>query len=301
MSKISVPKLSTKTMLVLAGIVVLAVSSYAYFHSVYSSPANVFERMISNSLSSPSVSKRITQDDEVQKLVQIINLQTSPQQLVHTNSILTQTNGGVETTKVTNESIGTLTADFVRYVDIKTNQKNEKNLPFDFSSIINIWGKSEANTPTSSGAELFNQNVLGVVPTANISQPVRGQLIGQIFEDGVYKYDKKTLKRKIENGRPVYVYEVSVQPVAYVTMLKSFAHALGLNQLEQVDPSRYKGSQPLSFIFEIDVWSGQLTKISYKDSSRSESYGAYGARTRVNIPKDSIPVNELQTRLQQIR
>ena len=266
---------------------------------VYSSPTNVFNRMLANSLASPAVSKVVKQNDDSQNLNQKSALVTEPEQIVHAISVLGQTSDA--DTSITTESIGTPSVDYVRYTDIQTSQKNSTGGAFDFSSVTGIWGKAADSDPNSGGAQLFNQTVLGVVPVANVRQPLRKALLDQIKTDGVYKVDAGSVKRQILNGRPVYTYQVEIVPVAYVTMLKNFARAIGLTQLEQVDPTQYKGSPPLKFTFDVDVWSGQLIKVSYDGSDRTESYSGYGARTQVDIPTEHIGVDELQMRLQLIR
>lgn len=281
------------------GIVILIISAGFWWRLVYSSPTNVFDRMLANSLSTSSVTKTTNQADDSQKLTQTTVLVAQPKQIVRSTSVLGQSDD--PDTRITTESIGTPKADFVRYTDIKTSQRNPDGNPFDFSSVIGVWGRTDQGDPDSSSAQLFNQTALGVVPSANLPLPLRRSLLEQIKNDGVYKIDTSSVKRQLVNGRPVYSYKVSVLPVAYVTMLKNFARSLGITRLEQVDPSQYKDSEPLKFTFDIDVWSGQLTKIAYDGSVRTEVYQAYGARTQIEAPASFIAVDELQSRLQQIR
>ncbi len=299
MSKSITSKFSLVKVIVLLGVVLLAVSVVGWWKMVYSSPKNVFDRMIANTLATPAVTKVSNQVDEAQNLNQISALITEPQQIVHSKSVLTQS--ADTNTSVITESIGTPDAEFVRYTDINTSQKSATGGAFDFSSVKGVWGKTDLSDPNSGGGQLFNQAVLGVVPTANVRQPYRDALIKEIKTDGVYKTDYSSVKRQKVNGRPVYTYQVEVTPVPYVTMLKNFARSIGLTQLEQVNPEQYKNSAPLQFTFEIDVWSGQLVKVVYTGSSRTETYGGYGANSPIALPAQSIGVDELQNRLQQIR
>ncbi len=297
MPKTILSKFSSIKLIVVAGLILLAASMAAYWHFVYTNPTHVFDRMLATSLSTSSVTKKIIQGDASQGLDQTAVLVTEPIQQVHSASILTQVSD--VQTKVTTESIGTPPADFVRYNDIKTSQKNAAGQTFDFSSILGIWGKVDQNDTDNGGAQLYNQTLLGVIPMANVAQPDRKQLVNQIKENGVYKIDG-AVKRQFKNGRLVYSYNVTVAPVAYVTLLKSFAHDVGITQLEELDPSQYAGSQPLKFTFDIDVWSNQLIKVTFADSARTETYGSYGARMQVALPVKTIPIGDLQNRLQQI-
>jgi hypothetical protein len=251
--------------------------------------------MLANHLSSVSVGKTVSESGDAQQLEQKVQLTSSPVARVHSSSILKQ--GTTGDTAVTTESISSATADFVRYIDIKTSQKSQNGGAFDFSSVLGLWGKSGED----GSAQLFNQTALGVVPSANLAASQRKELMNIIKETGAYKINPKNVKRTNVAGRPTYSYQVSVSPVGYVTVLKAFARDIGLKQLEAIEPSDYAGGQPLSFTFDVDVWSGQLLKIAYEDSPRSETYGGYGSRTLVALPNDAVEVGELQTRLQQIR
>lgn len=299
MSKSITSQFTVARVITLISIIILAASAAAWWRLVYSSPTNVFDRMLANSLSTSSVTKTSNQSDDSQKLTQTAVLTTQPKQIVRSTSILGQV--ADPDTRVTTESIGTPKADFVRYTDLKTSQKNPDGNPFDFSSVIGVWGRTEQSDPENSSAQLFNQTVLGVVPSANLPLPLRRSLLEQIKNDGVYKIDTASVDRQLVGGRPVYSYKVTVLPVAYVTMLKTFARDLGLTQLEQVDPSQYKNSEPLKFTFDIDVWSGQLIKVAYDGSQRTEIYSAHGARVQSAVPTSFIGVDELQSRLQLIR
>ncbi|MES2971555.1 MAG: hypothetical protein V4702_04495 [Patescibacteria group bacterium] len=299
MIKSNVSKPALVKLLFISGIVILIFSSLSYWHIVYNSPGKVFSRMLKTSLSTVSVTKVISQADESQNLRQAVVLRSQPKPLIRSISVLAQ--GANGDTKVTTESISTPLIDFVRYNDIQTNQKNEAGSAFDFKDVVGVWGKTDDSDTSGNGAQLFNQTLLGVVPFANINKAQRDQLLNQINKNGVYEIDTSKVKRQYVNARPIYTYEVTVRPVAYVTMLKAFAQANGLTQLDQVNPDQYTESSPLTFTFEVDILSSQLTKIIYSQGQRTETYGSYGARVAINPPESSIPVGELQTRLQKIR
>lgn len=285
-------------LMVTAAIVLLLFAFFAWWQFVYMSPSRIFGRMLATSLSSVSVTRRTVQSDTGQQLVQTMQLTTSPVTQVHATALLTQTQD--TSTTVDTESIGTPTTDYVRYNSIKTTQKNAAGKAFDFSSILGIWGRTEQND-ASGGPQLYSQALFGVVPTGDLPASQREALIEFIGDNDVYHFDASNVTHKRVNGRPVYTYKVQVMPVAYVGMLKQFARDAGLKQLEQVDPTQYANSQALSFTFEIDGWSGELTKVSYNDSPREDTYTSYGVRNTTALPTSSIPVDELQTRLQNLQ
>jgi hypothetical protein len=53
----------------------------------------------------------------------------------------------------------------------------------------------------------------------------------------------------------------------------------------------------------VDVWSRHLISIYYLDSNRVEGFGGYGISMPITIPRDedTIPVEELQNRIQSIQ
>jgi hypothetical protein len=146
---------------------------------------------------------------------------------------------------------------------------------------------------------LYGQNIFGVIPVGNLPVSARRKLLNEISQNNIYKVDYSKLKREQRAGRPTYIYEVTVEPVVYIKMLKNFARAVGSTQLERVDPNQYKDTPPLKFQLIVDVWSSQLKEVKYEDG-RVEHYDGYGANTLAPEPTNTIPVIELQTRLQSL-
>lgn len=287
--------------LILTGLIVTAVSGWAWWHYVRSNPQRVFGAMLENNLRTKGVSNRIEQRATGQSLDQTVQLTTGPAHGVHAETKLSQ--DGDNTSTVKTEIIGTPYEEFVRYTDIQTTQKREDGGELDFSGIKNIWGRTgpEAGAKSEPTGDLYNQSVLDVVPFANIPAQARGQILALIREKNVYEVDYARMERTIRNGRPVYTYPVFLRPEPYVTMLKELGRNIGLTQLANVDPSVYKDSEKIQFIFEVDVWTRQLTKISYPGGARTETLSAFGIKRSENLPQQSIPVGDLQSKLQSIK
>ncbi len=282
----------------LFGAVVLVVAVLGWWHFVYNSPSSVFDRMLSNMLSTSSVTKESSQVGGGQAIEQNTQILTSPYHQARTLNTLTQT--GLTNSTVTTESIGGPSGDYVRYVDIKTNQLNPNGKPFDFSQLLGVWSKTPGSDQNTA-SQLYSQLILGVVPIGNLSAENRDHLLNEIKTKGVYDINYSTVKQSRQNGRLIYTYTVKVKPMAYVAMLKDFAKMVGLTQLEQVDPSLYQNSSPFEVNLEVDAWSGQLTRVTYSDNGRTENYQDYGAHVTISQPDVSIGVNELQSRLQQVQ
>jgi hypothetical protein len=283
---------------VATAVVLFALSSWAWWHFVRSNPERTFYSSLENSLSTRGFSRHVEQSAGAQKLDQRVQLNLTGNHLAHAATDITQ-EGEVNAT-VKTETISTPSEEYVRYTEISTDEKNKKGETIDFANLLNIWGKSQTDQSQSTG-ELYGESILGVVPVGNLNAQARQALMNNIRENKVYEFDEGAVERTIENGRPVYVYDVSVAPEQYVSMLKDFASAIGMTALEGVDPASYKDTQPLKFTVKVDVWSQNFVGIEYSTGARVETLGSYGLTQQVDLPKETIPVEELQSKLQEVQ
>lgn len=286
-----------KSMLIV-GVVLFLGAAFYWLRLEFNDPRRVFNGMLENSLRTRSFSKTITQEGGGQRLDQNLQLRTGETAQAHAVTVLSQGEAG--STSVRTETIGTPRIDYVRYTDIKTDQVSINGQPFDFSQVVGIWGKSERNE-ASGGGELFSETLLGVIPIGYIPHDARQGLLDLIRNKQVYDVNYGRVKREIVNGRPVYTFPVSVTPETYVEMLKEFGKGMGLRQLESVDPKSFANSPALQFDISVDVWSRQLTNVKFLASPRNEVYSGFGHEASALIPEETIPVEELQNRLQMIQ
>lgn len=265
-----------------------------------SNPERTFYAAINNSLRTHGMSRIVEQDSGTQKLSQKVHLNQSAQHVAQGQTTIVQSAEEVGAEIVT-KAVGTPFEDYVSYSKIQTSQKGKDGQPLNFDNLLGIWGKSTSAAPGQTTGELYNESVLGVVPVGNLSAKDRTALMDLITSQKVYQIDPDKTTRAIENGRPVYTYDVTVPPEAYVAMLKQFASNVGLNQLEGINPADYAQSQPLTFKLKVDVWGQNFIGVEYQDGSRNEKYGSYGIVRDIKVPQESIPVEELQARLQAVQ
>lgn len=284
------------SVIVVAAVLVLGASVWSWWHFVRSNPERTFYAAINNNLRTSGVSRQIEQGGAGQNLKQHIDVNTTAHHVAHGVTTINQS-GAVDAT-IETETYSSPQTDYVRYTKIDTNQKNAKGKPIDFSKLVNIWGKSGAASFGQTTGQLYSESVLGVVPTGNMTASARTKLMEQIRSKKVYKYNEKKIEQVIRNGRPVYIYEVSVKPEPYVAMLKQFAQDIGMTQLDSVDPAQYKNAQPLKFKLTVDVWSRHLADIDYTGAGRNEKLGGYGVVRDVELPTKTIPMDKLQQKLQ---
>ncbi len=280
-----------------AAVIIFTASGWGWWHFVRSSPERTFYAAVVNSFRTTGVTRRVDQASSGQRLEQRTAVSVGAQHVAHGHTTISQQ--GDITAQVKTETISTPKEDYVRYTAIETTQKNQAGKPLDFSKLVNVWGKSTAqgNSPQGAG-ELYNESVLGVVPVGNLSAAQRQEIMQFIRSKNVYTLDPKKIERGRDGMRPVYTYEVTVAPEAYIGMLKLFGKAAGLTQLEGIDPANYKEAQPLEFKVKVDVWSRQLSAITFGSGERTERLSGYGIPRSVALPKDTISLQELQNRLQ---
>lgn len=285
-----------------AAVVVVLVSGWAWWHYVRSNPERTFQAAVQNNLRTQGVSRYISQKGEGQSLEQNVQLSLGPERTAHGYTTIKQ-EGFDSSASIKTEAISTPGAEYVRYKQIETSQKNNKGKKLDFSSLIDIWGKSTFEGAQGTG-EVYGESILGVVPTGNLSADDRVALMELISKENVYQFDADKVERTKENGRPVYVYQVTVSPEAYIKTLKQFAKAMGMKQLNDLDPANYRSAQALEFKVRVDVWSQQVVGVIYGDGQsveRVERMSGYGVYRGVDVPENTIPVQELQAKLQEVK
>lgn len=289
-----------------AGVLLLVISAWLWWTKVYLGPERVFWGMVSNSLSTSGVTVEFAQESEQNKIRQIVQVELGAADRAHSLSTLTQGN-----TEIKTEIIGTRDADYTRYRSIKTDQKNEAGQSLDVSKVVNVWSKSDdiAQSETqASGHQLFAQALLGIglpvgsvpVPIGEVSAKDRDKLLRQIREQGVYEISFNDVKKERKDGRSVYTYDIEIQTILYVRLMKDFARKLGLHELDQVDPNAYQTAQPLKVTLTVDPYVRRLVAVSNGQEGFTQTYHGYGLPLKTTLPKDPISAADLQRRLTEL-
>jgi hypothetical protein len=284
------------------GLVLVLLTGWLWWQRVYMSPSNVFWGMLEQSLSTRSVVIETSQQSQESTINQHIQFELGDVNMARSITNLTQGN-----TKVQTEIIGTPTTDYSRYRSIKTDQKNAEGKPLDVSKVVGVWSKSDGQQQSANSAgsnQLFAQALLGIglpvgsvpVPVGNLTPAQRDVLLGQIKSQQVYETSFKDLTKTRHKGRSVYVYDVKIQTILYVRMMKQFAKQLGLSQLEAVDANTYRSSAPLEVTLTVDARSRQLVAVD-RGQGYTQSYAGYGVPLQAEVPRKAISASEMQQRL----
>lgn len=295
-------KLSRKGQLALLYIVgglFLVVAAALWLFKTNTSPERVFWRTIEHSLSTQGVTIQVEQLDDGVEVRQVIRYSLGASNLAHFVTTLSQ-----QGTTVQNETVGTPDADYFRYLKITTDQTRQDGSSIDFSSVLGVWAKGDDGM-----GEAFSQAVLGGslpvgimgVPVGNLPVEARNDLIRQIRRDNVYHVAFDAVKKERKDGRLLYTYDVSVQPVAYLALIKRFSQLVGLHGLDYLDPNVYQGQRPFELEFTIDALAGEVVRISDPATRTSQTYSGHGIPVQVRPPTDAITFEELQQRLSRLQ
>jgi hypothetical protein len=284
----------------LAGVVLLLIAAWLWWGSVSTKPDRVWWGMMNQSLTTSGVTVQASQNNSGTDVKQTIQFSFGAQNMSHSLTTLHQ--GG---TTVVDELLSTPTADYSRYVSVKTDQKNSKGQPLDFSKLIGVWAKRDMSS------QLFSQDVLGTglplggvaIPVANLSPELRTKLVNQIRNQGVYdvSFKDSDVKKETHNGRLVYIYTAKIQPVLYANMMKSLAKSIGIHDLDNLDPNSFSGQQPFEMKLTVDVHAQRLLTAEAVGADIKQTYTSYDVPVSIAVPAKTITGTELQKRLSDLR
>lgn len=283
--------------LAIAGILILALALFGWFNYVRNKPENIFFGMLENNLQTWSVARETSQQAQGRTIDQAVQLLLGHQNIAYGRTDLHQE--GSISARVVTENLGTPYEDYISYKEISTSQTDDNGQRTDFSEVTGIWAKNDQQQPEATTGELYSELSLGLIPFADLDQDARKRVLSLIKEKNAYEITSEPQSIRV-NSRPVYVYQVELQPEGYVTVLKQIAEESGLTHLEDLDPANFVNAQPIGFNVSVDVWSRQLIGVQYEDG-RVERYGSYGVRKSVEVPEESITLQELQTKIENLQ
>ena len=281
------------------GATLLLICGCLWWLTVFTGPKHVFWSMLENSLHTESVVMRSDQSSGPNHLRQSTHVDTGAGMA---RSLTTIKEGVAE---VKTETIGTKDADYTRYVSIASDTNA------DVSKVVGVWSRSDTTAQTetqASGHDLYAQATLGIglplgsvpVPIGNVSPAKRQELLDFIHAQQIYKPDFSKVKKEYKDGRLLYTYDVTVQAVLYVSLMKAFAKDLGLHELEAANPNSYQSNPIIKVSLTVDALSHRLARVNFVEAGYSQAYESYGLPLETSVPKKTISSAELQKRLEAI-
>lgn len=293
------PYILTNTPLVLSliAVVIFGISSIVWWNNIYTRPQNVFEDMLKNNLATKSITKSTETADGTSTIQKTEQTSFVPNLASRTYLTISQP-GQNGDTKVVTESIGTLETDYSKYLKIDTAEKGEDNKKLDYSSVLNIWGRSSLQTGQPQN---FQQSILGLVPFANIRPADRPKIIKMLINDQAYKVDYSKVEPKELDGYSALVFPVSINTAKYLTALKELGKIGGFADLSSLDPAQYESSPPIEVKMIVDKRSRKLLEMQFVGVGQKEVYASQGLAAPIEVPAKPIPLEELQQKIQSIK
>lgn len=279
------------------GVVLFILAGFLWWAKVSVEPQRVFWNMLENSLKTTGVTTQVHQESQGTTIDQTMQYAAGSTNQVQAITVVKQGAMSVKT-----ELRGNAKDTYTRYADIAAgNKQNNDRL----KSIVGVWAKSDGSGET---APLLSQAVLGVglpvgavpVPIANVSGDDRVSLLRQMRETGLYQVPYNKVKKSHKNGKLMYAYEVTIQPIVYLNVMKNFAKSVGMQDLETVDANTYSGAEPVTITMTIDAHAGRLVAVK-TSSGYAQDYTSYGVVPSVIMPKNTITSTELSKRLSELQ
>lgn len=294
-------KLFTSTKLIASVLVVLGLgglgySGYYYYQNIFTDYDRVFYSMIDKSLNTNSVLRSTEQTAANRVDTQTVQLNFAPGPQLHTMSKLEQiASGSRQNSVVETETYADKENDYIQYSNIQIPEADGSFA--DYSKLLNTWAKRTGDDPDgNSQVQFLNEATFTFIPFGNFSDDQRAMLIGMMKDKKVYKLNQP--KINYDEGRPVMTAVASINPKKFVEVMVEYHKLTGVGNLDQLDPEQYEDRNSFSIQVEIDVLSRHLMTIGYPSGDRTERFYAYGVVKELNLPEQTISIEELQGRLQ---
>jgi hypothetical protein len=278
--------------IVIGGIAVLAILIVAFFGIAQSndSARNVFWGAVNNSMAATAltISTTASTSGTTENILNQIDFGQHPSTL----TLTTLSNG---TAKAKTETLTTPKAEYVRYDSI---HKVIHGKSVNFSHVIGVWAKTTSFTgsviPPTFPQVLLDQ--LLPLPMGNLTPGERTDFLQQMQDAQIYTVNFSSAKKTTYQGRAAYVYAVSIQPVLYLQLIKSYAPDVDMRQDDQLNPNSYGGESNVSATWTIDAKAKELVKVDY-GSGHTQTYGGWNVPITTPTPTHTVSASELQHRL----
>lgn len=281
--------------------VILLGTSMLWWQKVNTTPGRVFEAMLRRNLTTASITKKVSSGSDGQKLDQYVQLSFAAEQPIARSLVVYEqkTQEGPNSL-VKTETLGTNTADYSRYVQIETDQKNQQGKALDFSRVRDVWGKLDKNEDAAQVQNLQSA-VFGLVPFARLDASLSDKFARQLIDSKAYGVDYSQAKSTTVNGRSVWQYTVKINVAEYLKVLQKVSQLVGVRDTSALNAEDYQNQPPVEVTMSVEKSSRQLLVLDTGSGGQKEEYSAYGITLPIQLPTNVVPQAELQQKLQDIR
>lgn len=275
-------------------LIIISATGWMWWSKTFMNPDRVFHDMLANNLRTTSFTRHIVQENGNEGVNQTSHVSfQAPFDYSKSSTALTQRISGNKKSTIVTETIGTNSADYVRYTGVNgveglAGADNVKKL-------IGTWAKRETSSQTGQQVTFFSESLFGFLPTGDLNPAQRAKLLNSIDQKDVYKIVSS--EKKTKKARPVFIYTVNVNAKSLVSVLQEYATMINSSSASQFDPEQYAQTPDLMIKVTVDIVSRQLSVIENPASSRVETFSGHNLIKAPGIPPNTIPVEELQKRL----
>ena len=286
-------------LVVLFALIVLVGGLWAWHRYVFMDAERTFWSTVDANLQAYGVTKNLTQEEANNKVDRFVQLQFGDPTVVRDVSVIEQENNGQET-KVISEVLGTKDQNFIRYRQLDAPSANGAR---DFSDVVGRWAVEDVGDGSNVQSAALRDAIIGSVyglPFANVSPTQRQELVKFMKDSNVYSADFNATSILNRDGKTYYQYNVTTNVSAYIAMIQKLDAMIGLNQLQQLQPSDYESEPDVEIVMVIDPKARQLTELTYKQVGQQERYSGYGARIVNELPEPELSRQELEGKIQSV-
>lgn len=286
-------------LVILFALIVLVGGLWAWHRYVFMDAERTFWSTVDANLQTYGVTKNLTQEEANNKVDRFVQLQFGDPTVVRDVSVIEQDNNGQET-KVISEVLGTKDQNFIRYRQLDAPSTNGAR---DFSEVVGRWAVEDVGDGSNVQSAALRDAIIGSVyglPFANVSPAERQELVNFMKDNEVYSADFNATSILNRDGKTYYQYAVTTNVSAYIAMIQKLDAMIGLNQLQQLQPSDYESEPDVEIVMVIDPKARQLVELTYKQVGQQERYSGYGARIVNELPEPELSRQELEGKIQSV-
>jgi hypothetical protein len=271
--------------------VALIAAVFAWWRNSSVNPTRVFWGAVQNSLSTRGVTVSESASANGEATSETSQFDFGPSQRALTITTFTEGSAEVRTLE-----LSTPNADYTKYLTIK--ESGAAISAANLKQVIGVWGNTTSSTKSkdTNVPSTFPSALLQLaMPFGNFSAAQQATLMNQAQTQQVYTPDIAHVQKKTVDGRLEYEYSVTMQPILYVQLMKIYAQAMGMHDLDSIDPNSYASDGATEMQWTIDAHSRQVLSVAY--AGHTENYSGYGLNITTPTPTNVISGATLQTRI----
>lgn len=270
--------------MLVTGFVLSIGSGVVAYNKLYLTQEKRFWLAIDNSLRTQSVVKEVQQGGSGNKQIDKVRFSFGANPQVNKTTSISE-KSATSDSNVTTENLQTVSEEFIRYLNISTDQKKEDGSDYDFSSLKNQWAKQESAASEEDAADRklsFAQLHVTLAPFGNLPTTARREIVNELQKAKAYDIAYEAVTNQDVEGVSYVIYPVKVQTKKYVGVLQQHFIKMGYGTFPPLNPENYPENARVNADFLVRKNDNALAGIVF--NGISERYTNYGVAKRVAVP-----------------